>query len=431
MALLTIYPGAMRGKLRVPPSKSMAHRALICAALAGGESVVAPLTMSEDVRATLEGLRALGAEYIMEENRARIRGIADFSDGMARIDCGESGSTLRFLLPLALAVRGGAHMLGHGRLGERPMRPYEEICRKQGIEYRSGDGAGLNLLAKGRLKPGTFRLPGDVSSQFVSGLLMALPLLPGDSVIELEGPLQSSGYVDLTLDALAEFGVRVERPCDARFVVPGGQRFLPRNYIVEGDWSQAAVFLCAGALGGEVEVEGLKPDSHQGDRAVLDMLEALGAQTEWHDGRVRAFPGPEGLHGAVLDGSQCPDIVPIVALVAARARGSTRVENVGRLRLKECDRLQATAEMICELGGHARVDGDALAIQGAEELHGGVRMNCRDDHRMAMLAAVGALNCRLSVTLEDAQCVRKSYPDFFEDISALGGVIERLGALEG
>lgn len=422
MADLTVFPGRLAGEVAAPPSKSLAHRALICAALARGESRAHPLFPSDDIRATIGGLRALGAQISIAGDEARVRGMTAVPEAWPVVDCLESGSTLRFLLPVALAAAGGATFLGRGRLGERPMRPYEEICARQGIAWQSEGGPALHLTVVGRLRPGAFELPGNVSSQFVTGLLLALPMLDGDSQIYLRGKVESAGYLDLTLDALSAFGVRAERRDANHYFVPGGQRYAPADCQVEGDWSQAAVLLCAGALGADVYVTGLRPDSRQGDRAALAMLRALGAQIEWRDGKVAARPG--NLRGARLDAADCPDIVPIVALVAARAAGETRFVNAGRLRLKECDRLAATVEIINQLGGAARAEGDALVVDGVPTLRGGCICDCRGDHRMAMLLCVAALGAREKVTLRGARCVAKSYPNFFEEIARLGGKID-------
>lgn len=423
MDWLTVYPGLLRGSVTPPPSKSLAHRAILCAALADGVSEIAPVVPSEDIQATLRCVEALGAQTQWQSGRLQVRGIGRQARGkQAGMDCGESGSTLRFLIPLALALGVETRFEGRGNLGRRPLAPYQEICRAQRLTFEHPEEATLPLTVGGRLKSGRFVLPGDVSSQFVTGLLLALPLLPGDSEIAIEGALQSRGYIDLTMSVLEAFGVRVEQPAEGRYVVPGGQAYRARDYQVEADFSQAAFFLCAGALGAQVTVQGLKPDSLQGDRAVIDLLRALGARVEWQHGGLIARPGD--MHGAELDAAQCPDIMPELALVAALCPGHSRIVNAGRLRIKECDRLHAIAQELNRLGARIVERPDAMEIDGVEWLEGGVHTDSFSDHRIAMMLAIASQKCRLSIAISNPACVGKSYPGFFDDFRALGGTTE-------
>lgn len=423
MDWLTVYPGLLRGSVTPPPSKSLAHRAILCAALAGGLSEIGPVQPSDDIRATLGCACALGAEVKWRGNCVQVRGTGGKSAVQsARMDCGESGSTLRFLVPLALAMGVNAGFTGRGNLGKRPLSPYETICRAQGLGFEHPEDATLPLQVSGRLKSGKFTLPGDVSSQFVTGLLLALPLLEGDSEIEIQGALQSRGYIDLTLSAMKAFGVEVECPSEGRYRVPGGQSYRARDYQVEADFSQAAFFLCAGALGAQVDVLGLRRDSLQGDRAVIPMLRELGALVEWKGEALSARPG--NMRGAVLDAAQCPDIMPELALVAALCPGHSRIVNAARLRIKECDRLHAIAQELNRLGGKVVEFQDSLEIDGVEMLEGGVQADSFSDHRMAMMLAIASQKCRLSISIRNPGCVSKSYPGFFDDFRSLGGTTE-------
>ncbi|MGJ4850562.1 3-phosphoshikimate 1-carboxyvinyltransferase [Bacillota bacterium Meth-B3] len=424
MASVTIEPGRLDGIVDAPPSKSLMHRAVLLSALAGGKSQIAPVTLSEDIRATLSAVRALGARWTLNGDALTVMGGARGAragEGLALIDCAESGSTLRFLVPIALALGRGARFVGRGRLNQRPMEPYERICRAQGIAYERREGPVLDLRVEGQLKSGAFELPGDVSSQFVSGLLMALPLLRDDSTIRLTSELESRGYIGLTLDAMKAFGVKVQRPNERLFKVPGKQRYRARDYHVEGDYSQAAVFLCAAALGHGARVRGLPQNTLQGDQAVLSYLMRMGAQVWERDGISGACSGE--LHGAVIDGRDCPDILPILALAGALAEGETRIVNAARLRLKESDRIAATCEALSALGARAKETEDGMVVEGVKRLRGGVTVGCAGDHRIAMLLAVAALHADAPVTLTGVECLNKSYPNFFKDFQALGGIV--------
>jgi 3-phosphoshikimate 1-carboxyvinyltransferase len=332
------------------------------------------------------------------------------------LDCGESGSTLRFLIPVAALLPGGALFTGHGRLMERPLGPYASALGEHGAAI-AADAAGVGgISVRGGLKAGAFRLPGDVSSQFVSGLLLALPLLGGDSEIAMESPLQSAGYVDLTIDALAGFGVGIERDGYARFFVRGGQRYRPQRACeVEADFSQAAYYLVAGALGCECECAGLPMASKQGDRAIVQILERSGATVERTPNGGLAARAPKGrLLPQTVDASGIPDLVPPLAALFSFCDGQSRIANAGRLRHKESDRLASVASELRALGASISQEGDSLLISGARSLKGG-RAKSWGDHRIAMMAAVAAIGCEGAVTLSGGECVAKSYPGFWED----------------
>ena len=383
---LKLTPVKLRGRVTPPASKSQAHRALIAARLSAGESKLRNLARSEDIDATERCMRTLRAS----------------SDNQSLLDCGESGSTLRFLMPVALALRGGGVFTGRGRLMERPQGPYFAIFDEKGIFYRQEDG--VHTL-RGLLPPGVYRLPGNVSSQFVTGLLYALPLLGEDSEIQLTSPLESRGYVDMTVDVLARFGIRVENQGYERFLVPGGQKYQAAELTIEADWSQAAFWYAAIALGSQVEVEGLNPFSIQGDMVIVPHFQRLSRPGDWD-----------------IDVSDCPDLVPPLAVMAAVRRGTTRLVNAARLRMKESDRLVTVRQTLAALGADVEEGADSLIIRGLSRLTGGVTVDCCGDHRIAMMAAVAATVCERPVVLTGAECVAKSYPGFWEDYRALGGI---------
>ncbi len=402
---VTIIPGKLSGCVTPPTSKSQGHRLLLAAALAQGESVIAGLSPSKDIEATLSCIRALGAQVRQEEDGLHVAGCGGTVDREKPpfFDCGESGSTLRFLIPISLAVAGGGSFTGHGRLMERPLQPYFDLFKEKDIYYaQMGDKAGL----EGELTSGEYKLPGDVSSQFVTGLLYALPLLDGDSRICITTPLESRAYVDMTLDALARFGVTAHWEGEQTLLVPGKQHYRPAKVPVEGDWSQAAFWLAARTLGSDVDILGMDETSRQGDKCMAAQCERLS-----QDGDVE------------LDVSQCPDLVPALGAVAAVGRGTTYIVNAARLRMKESDRLAAVANVLNAMGGQVTQLPDGLVITGRDSLAGGVEIDSHNDHRIAMMAAVAATRCEKPVVVLGGQCVAKSYPNFWEDYQALGGDI--------
>lgn len=412
---MRIRPRTLTGRVAAVPSKSGVHRLLICAALADGPTELRISTLSEDTRATMGCLGALGAGISWQDGVCHIIPCRGKVTQKSRLRCVESGSTLRFLLPVAAALGAQAAFEGEGRLPQRPLGPLLAAMEENGCRFM---GTGLPLRLEGALRPGTYILPGDVSSQFVSGLLMALPLLPGESEIALTGPLESGPYVDMTIQALARFGVTVIAT-EKGFRVPGNQRFAsPGELSAEGDWSNAAFFLCAGALGGPVACTGLATDSLQGDKEIVTLLRRFGAQVEIDADTVTVSGG--ALRGIEIDAAQIPDLVPVLAAMAAGAQGTTRIMNAGRLRLKESDRLSAVAAMLNALGGRVEEGADSLAIHGGIPLSGG-KIDGQGDHRIVMAGAIASCLCRGEVTILGAQATAKSYPNFFEEFNQLGG----------
>ena len=418
---LRVYPGPLHGEVeRVIPSKSQLHRALICAALAKRPVTVQNAALCRDVQATACCLRALGAKIGRRGDCLRVTPIPAKAHQGALLDCGESGSTLRFLLPLAAALGVECAFTGRGRLAERPLSPLREAMEANGARL-SAAGA-FPLRCAGRLRPGAYDLRGGASSQFVSGLLMALPLLAGDSEIRVSGDLPSRPYVDMTLDMLIAFSV-VVLETKAGFRVPGGQRYAgPECFSPEADWSAAAFWLAAGALSEKgVACAGLNPDSRQGDRAILTMLRRFGAEVAVDGSRVTARRG--ALRGADWDAADTPDLAPVWTVLAAAAVGESRISHIQRLRLKESDRVAGIAAMARALGAEAEAQADALIIRGRGRLRGAV-IDAQGDHRLAMAAAIAAGAAEGPVVIRGAEAADKSYPGFFEALAALGGRAE-------
>jgi len=400
---LVIHPRALRGAVTPPPSKSLAHRLILCAALAEGESRIRSLSFSQDILATLRCCVALGAEWERDgENAIRMRGIGgtDWPGGYPLMDCGESASTLRFLIPITLAVAGGGIFTGHGRLMRRPQTPYFDLFEEKNIHYSlTGD----YLRIDGKLTGGIYRLPGNVSSQFFTGLLYALAMVEGESRLIPTTRLESSDYVSMTLDALEQSGVHAIAQDDGFSV--SGQRFHPLDCEVENDWSQAGFWLAAQGLGSDLELCGMNEASRQGDRCVADFMRALSASGD-----------------VELDVTQCPDLVPPLAARAAVRQGRCRIGGAGRLRAKESDRLSTVTAALNAMGARVTEEIDALTVEGVDTLHGRCTIDCAGDHRIAMMAAVAATRCvGGDVRLHGADCVKKSYPDFWEVYRRLGG----------
>lgn len=416
MSLAVISPSVIRGTLTPPPSKSAAHRLLIAAALAG-EGRVRGLSLSADMEATLRAVRGLGVSVRLDGDAACFAPAPPSSSpSPLPVDCGESGSTLRFLIPLYAARGIPAVFTGHGRLPERPLGVYADCLPPHGVTLSAASG--LPLTVTGRLTGGDFALPRATCPASSSpGLLFALPLCREDSRIRLTTPLESAGYVDMTLQVLRQAGIRVE-PLEDGWFIPGSQTYRPLDTAVESDWSQAAFLLAAGALGGEVTLTGLNPASAQGDREALSLFRRFGAAVEEAPGRIVCRKAP--LHGIDIDAAQIPDLVPVLAVTAALADGVTHITGAARLRLKESDRLAAVADGIRRLGGRVEESPDSLTISGVSRLAGG-RAEGYNDHRIVMALSMAALGCEAPVTVTDAQSVAKSWPAFFEDYRAIGG----------
>ena len=412
----TITPGARTGRVRIPASKSQAHRLLICAALGEEKTEVVCDGISADIAATAKCLSALGAKMEETETGFLVSPIKKVPEGRCNLYCGESGSTLRFLLPIVGALGAQAVFHREGRLPQRPLAPLDGVLTAHGMTLAEN---GDLLLCSGQLEAGDYEIAGNVSSQYISGLLMALPRLRADSTLTVTGKLESAAYVAMTEDALCLS--KIEFPKDgSTYAISGGQKFhLPARTVVEGDWSNTAFFLCMGALSKEgVTVEGLNLQSSQGDRGVLDVLRAFGAEIVEHGDAVTVKRG--ALHGVTIDASPIPDLIPVLSVVASVAEGETKVENAYRLRLKESDRLKSTADLLRALGGQVEEKEDGLVITGVPALHGGV-VETQNDHRLAMSAATAACAATGEITVDNDGCVAKSYPRFWEDFSSLKG----------
>ena len=412
---------AVAGRIAAPPSKSMAHRAVLCAALAKGTSHLHHLAFSKDISATLGAAGRLCARVTTGENDAVVEGLGRFLPVDAPVDCCESGSTLRFLIPLASLTRQEVTFTGRGRLMERPQSVYKTLYQQQGLRFeQSAD----RLTVEGALTPGEYELAGNVSSQFISGLLFALPLLDGDSTLHLIPPVESRSYIDMTRAVQAAFGVTSRWLDGNTLALPGRQHYRPCDYDVEGDYSQAAFPAVLGAVCGGVTVTGLFPDTLQGDAVILDILRRCGAQFTREGDTVTFAKAP--LHGVDIDLADCPDLGPVLMVLGLLCEGTTVIRNAERLRLKESDRIAAMEAELRACGGVLESEGGTITVHGcAEHLHApeGI-LHGHNDHRVVMSLAVLSAAAGLPLTVDDAEAIQKSWPNFFAAIRPLGVEVE-------
>ena len=403
---IQIQPHKLMGTVRVPSSKSMAHRMLICAALSKGVSEISGISFSKDIEATISVMKALGAQFAIQEDTVRVTGITARPE-KALADCCESGSTLRFLIPVAAALGAETSFTGQGRLPQRPITPYLRELTKKGITFHDYQNT-MPFTISGQLQSGRFEIEGDISSQFVTGLLLALPLLHEDSELILTSPLESLPYADMTVDCMETFGICLKKMLNGWHVF-GNQHYHAKNLTVEGDFSQAAFFYVANAIGNQIILENIPEKSVQGDRKIVEFIEKMCYQKN---------PSQEKF---LIDARDIPDLVPILSVLATFSDRPTVICNAQRLSIKESNRLETTAAMLNALGGNVKVTQDGLEIYPAA-LHGGT-VDSAGDHRIAMCAAVAASGASAPVTILGAECVEKSYPAFFTDYQNLGGII--------
>ncbi len=394
MKKVILKNSVLKGSLTLPPSKSAAHRALVCSFLAGS-GTVSPIIDSKDMRAMLQAISALQSDASV-------------------VDCIESGNTLRFIIPVAAALGKKVTFTGSGRLPERPIGDYLRLLPEHGVKCVS-DG-GLPLSIEGKLTAGRYEIAGNISSQYITGLLLALPIVDGDSEIVLTTKLESKPYVDMTLKVMRDFGVTVEET-DNGYFVKGKQKYQPRDYYVESDWSQAAFFLTAGAINSDIELKGLDLDSTQGDKEIVDILRRFGADIQADEKSVRCKKSP--LKGIEVDVTDIPDTVPAIAVAASFADGTTVITGAKRLRYKESDRIESVASNLRLMGVDVAVNEDGMVITGSP-VHG-AQLNGYNDHRIVMAFSVAALCADGETRITEPDSVNKTYPSFFDDYNMLGG----------
>ncbi len=413
-----IKPSKLIGRVNAPSSKSFSHRMLIAAALAGGVSEISNISASEDIDATVGALAALGAKIFREGNTYTVMGIKTPA-ASAVIDCRESGSTMRFIIPIAAALGCSCEFRGKGKLPERPITPYIRELGKNGAVITKTEGV-MPFVMNGTLKGGDYVLEGDISSQFITGLLFALPLCSGNSVIRLASKLESKPYADMTVEALSRFGITIDESEDKDglpvYRIRGGQKYRSADVSVEGDYSQAAFYFAANALGSEIKVDNLSEKSVQGDKKILEIIGGI-SYNKINDSGLRRLPAFSA------DVSDIPDLVPILAVLGCFTDGVSRITGAKRLKIKESDRLEAISSALGNIGGKITVGDDSLEIEPVDGFHGGVIDGC-NDHRIVMASAIASTMADGEITITGAEAVAKSYPDFWTDFASLGGNIE-------
>ena len=426
---IKIKPGNLKGTIEIPPSKSYSHRAVIAAALAenGKKSKIDNLKFSVDITTTTDIMENWGAEIERFESALEIIGNGGkIAPRDKYVQCNESGSTIRFLIPVGITSENELVFDGKGKLVDRPLDSYYKIFKEQGLKYETTGGK-LPLTVNGKLKPGNYEIDGNISSQFITGLLYALPLLEGDSKLTINKNLESKGYVDLTLEILKLAGIEIVNNDYKSFDIRGNQTYKPFDYTVEGDYSQVAFWIVAGIISAnrdnEVKCLHVNKNSLQGDREIIEIVTRMGATLEIFDDYV--IVKPSKTKGTIIDISQCPDIGPILTVLAALSEGETRIINGERLRIKESDRITSIKTELNKLGANVAEEGDSLIIQGVDGFTGGVTVSAWNDHRIAMSLAIASTRCEKEIILEEAESVRKSYPHFWDDFVKMGGEIEK------
>lgn len=407
------------GELSPPPSKSVLHRYIIASSLAKGISKIENISFSEDIIATIEAMKKLGAKIEQKDNYLLIDGSDTFKNlnENIEIDCNESGSTLRFLFPLSIVEENKVLFKGRGKLFKRPMTPYFENFEKYKIKHSYINEN--EILLEGKLKAGIYAIDGNISSQFITGLLFSLPLLEGESKIIINGKLESSNYIDISLDCLSKFGIKIINNSYQEFIIEGNQSYRVGNYRTEADYSQAAFFLVANAIGSKIKINDLSENSLQGDKKIIDFISEI---DKWSSKDT-----------LILDGSETPDIIPILSLKAAVSGKKIEIINVERLRIKESDRLKATVEELSKINFDLIEKKDSILINSREDFKANknekiVSLSAHSDHRIAMMIAIAATCYDGEILLDNLDCVKKSYPNFWEVFLSLGGKIyEYLG----
>ncbi len=412
-----VYPGSPSGTINVPSSKSIGHRAIICAALSHGKSVIEELSLNDDINATLQAVQAFGAKVQRKENKIIIHGVKHIAAPKSPIDCKESGSTLRFLIPILASTGKTVVFKGAPSLIKRPMNVYQSIAKQDDIQM---DITTDKILVNGVFKGFEYHVDATVSSQFITGLMFALPLLKHDSKILLNEPLESKNYVNITIDILQKFGIEIHEFSTGYFI-PGNQTYKPTTIEIEGDYSQAAFFLTAGILNGHVKINNLPLDSRQGDRYIIEFINQMKGRLIINEKGYTAIKS--NTFGATLDITNTPDLGPILALLGCVSDGTTIIKGAKRLRYKESDRILSTVGTLKRLGANISVKDDDIYITKVSSLTGGV-VDSYNDHRIAMMAAISATISNSPVIITQADAITKSYPNFYKDLMSLGLKIE-------
>lgn len=419
--IVKCLPAACDGHVTIPPSKSMAHRAIICASLAQGTSILSNVSYSKDIIATMEAMKILGAQIIQKEDQLIITGTNKLQASQTDIFCNESGSTLRFLIPIFSLCNQKLSFSGAGRLMERPQTIYQNLFHEKGLIFEQNP-QGITIDAS--LPSGNYQIKGDVSSQFISGLLFTLPLLKGDSTLTILPPYESKSYVDLTIQMLHHYGIQIHQGENDTYVIPGNQIYQANDYTIEGDYSQLAFFGVYAAISGSCTIDGMNLQSYQGDKQIIEILNQFGAKIEPLSNGYHITK--DSLNGCTIDLANCPDLGPILCVLGMYAKGTTSIYNAGRLRIKESDRIAAMESELRKFGCDITSNEDTITIQGKDTYTCNEKLFGHNDHRIVMALSVAGACSDSEVIIEDAQAISKSYPHYFEDYQKANGKVEYL-----
>jgi len=411
-----IKPSKLAGDVIIPPSKSLSHRAIIAASLAEGKSIITNVLFSNDILATISAMEACGAKIIKNKDSLEIYGTKRVERKSNVIDANESGSTIRFMIPIALTNKEPITFVGHNNLVNRPLDIFFEIFDNQEIEYKREDTY-LPLYVNGKLNAGKFMIRGDVSSQFITGLLYALPLLDGDSEIIITTNLESKGYIDLTIDILNMYGIEIINNDYKSFIIKGNQTYKPHDYEIEGDYSQSAFFLVADMLGANINLKAMRQDSYQGDKKIIDDIKSFGGNVKFENNILKASGNPVG---TTIDFSQSPDLGPALTVLAALASGHSSFINAKRLRIKECDRITCMKDELNKAGCKVSELPDGMEMDGVNEIKPAI-FDSHNDHRVAMALSLLSLKCNSEIKILQAESVSKSFPNYWSVFESLGG----------
>lgn len=414
-SVVTLFPGIANGTVKVPPSKSMSHRALICAGLSKGKSFINNVLLSDDIKATMSALEHMGAKFEISDSTIIVTGTKKVKYDGNPINCNESGSTIRFLIPVFSLSNKKVTFTGKESLFKRPFKIYEEIFKANEADFEIRSNS---IVVNGRIKARDYYINGNVSSQFFSGLMFTLPLLKEDSKVFYKGNLESNSYIDLTIELLEHFGIDIQKIKNG-YYIPGDQAYKATDYDVEGDFSQSAFHLVAGIIGGHVQANNLSQESNQGDKKIIRIIKRMKGRVVYTESGF--ITDKSKTIGTKIDISDCPDLAPIVALLGSVSTGTTILTNISRLRLKESDRVVSTVNTLSTLGADISVVNDEIVIHGKPQLKGGVTLDSYNDHRIAMMIAIAAFVCEQEIALLRPLAINKSYPHFFEDYKKIGG----------
>jgi 3-phosphoshikimate 1-carboxyvinyltransferase len=414
-----VFPTSFEGNVTIPASKSMSHRALISAALANGTSTLRNFVYSQDTEATIGALEALGAKFDREKDTIIVHGVKRLRAKKSTIDCNESGSTLRFIIPIVSLLNKEITLTGKESLIKRPQTIYDDIFKKDNNTFEI---SGKKILVNGSIKARDYYIDGSVSSQFFTGLMFALPLLEGDSTIIIKGHLESKSYIDLTIQVLELYGINIQE-IENGYFIKGNQTYKPFDYTIEGDYSQAAYFLVAGVLNGTVSSQGLTLESKQGDLAIVDVIKDMKGKIIFTENGYNTVKSDT--KATTVDLQNCPDLGPVITLLASVSSGTTRLINAHRLRIKESDRIESTVASLSALGANIKVEGDTIVVKGVPKLSGkNQTLDSYNDHRIAMMLSIASSVSDTPFTITRADAVNKSYPHFYKDFKQIGGKFE-------